>query len=43
MIRYNTEGILRDSKGQVLKIVEHKNATKKERLVKEVNTSILCS
>ncbi len=32
--------IIKDSKGQVLKIVEHKNATKKERLVKEVNTSI---
>lgn len=35
--------IIRDSKGNVKKIVEHKDATPEELEVKEVNTGILCA
>lgn len=34
--------IIRDAKGYVIKIVEHKDATKKEKKVKEINTGIFC-
>jgi bifunctional UDP-N-acetylglucosamine pyrophosphorylase/glucosamine-1-phosphate N-acetyltransferase len=34
--------VIRNSNGQVIKIVEHKDATPEERLVTEVNTGIYC-
>ena len=34
--------VIRNSDGQVVKIVEHKDATPEERLVTEVNTGIYC-
>lgn len=34
--------IVRDETGQVVRIVEHKDATEIERQIKEVNTGILC-
>ncbi|UOQ84290.1 sugar phosphate nucleotidyltransferase [Gracilibacillus salinarum] len=34
--------IIRDEHGQVVRIVEHKDATEKEREVNEVNTGIFC-
>ncbi|WP_163536198.1 sugar phosphate nucleotidyltransferase [Gracilibacillus sp. YIM 98692] len=34
--------IIRDEKGQVLRIVEHKDASEKEREVREVNSGIFC-
>lgn len=34
--------VIRDSSGQVVKIVEHKDATEEERLVNEINTGLYC-
>ncbi|GFN35219.1 bifunctional UDP-N-acetylglucosamine diphosphorylase/glucosamine-1-phosphate N-acetyltransferase GlmU [Tepidimicrobium xylanilyticum] len=34
--------IVRDSKGQILKIVEHKDATEEELKIKEINSGIYC-
>lgn len=34
--------IVRDKRGQVLKIVEHKDATENEKIISEVNTGVYC-
>ena len=34
--------IIRNENGDVAKIVEHKDATEEERLVKEINTGTYC-